>query len=281
MGKREAQEILSDRVSLPSIPEVLARLNGMIDDPKVGVQQLGQVIAQDPSITAKVLRISNSSYYGLKEPVLSAEHAATILGARSLRNIVLQATVFARYDHLAAVPDFDLEAVWRHAIFVAQISQVLAKESPKPLGLPPEEFYTCGLLHDIGKVVVLESLGPDYIAIIQEARRLQQPLHICEQRALGFTHVDVGAMLAARWQLPTAVSDAIQFHHGPRYEILAHPAVAVVAIADQIGYRVGSASADKVLAQLGSLALEILGVTPECFARVLEHCRSVENLIEV
>jgi putative nucleotidyltransferase with HDIG domain len=270
---------LSDRVSLPSLPDVVLRLNAMIDDPKVGVQELGEIVARDAAITAKVLRIANSSYYGLKKAVVSPEQAATVVGARSLRNIALQASIFARYEHLSGLPNFDLDGVWTHAIFTGQVSQALAKEARKPLGLNAEEFYTCGLLHDIGKVVMLESLGPDYVKVFQEAKTTQTPIHLCEQRILGFTHVDVGALVAAKWQLPDAVARAIEFHHGPKYEVVAHPAVAVVAVADQIGYRVSGP--ETAMERLAELARDVLGVDAAGFERVLEYARDVEHLIEV
>lgn len=281
MGKHEAQRLLGERLTLPSLPEVVMRLNGMLVDSKAGLHELGAVVSQDAAITAKVLRIANSSYYGLKEEVLSAEQAATVVGARSLRNIALQASVFARYEHLAALPDFDLESVWRHAILVAQIAQTLAREATKPLSLDAEEFYTCGLLHDIGKVVMLESLGPEYVAVIQEARRARQPVHVAEARILNFTHVDVGALVAARWKLPDVVGQAIEFHHGPQYEVLSQPAVSVVAVADQIAYRSDVQGAEDALLRLGEFAERSLGVGHEAFERVLVYTREIEDLIEV
>ncbi|MCC6407646.1 MAG: HDOD domain-containing protein [Planctomycetes bacterium] len=281
MGKHEAQHLLGDRLTLPSLPEVVTKLNAMINDPKVGLHEIGAVVAHDAAITAKVLRIANSSYYGLKEPVLSAEQAATVVGARSLRNIALQASVFARYEHLAALPDFDLEAVWRHAIYVAQLAQTLARESRRPLGLGAEEFYTCGLLHDIGKVVMLESLGPQYVAVVQEAKRAQQAVHLVEARMLGFTHVDVGALVASRWKLPEVVARSIEFHHGPQYEVLATPAVAVVAVADQIAYRAELPAATASLGKLAEFAHKALGVEAPAFEHLLAYAREIEALIEV
>ncbi|MCK6449080.1 MAG: HDOD domain-containing protein [Planctomycetes bacterium] len=281
MGKHEAQRLLGERLTLPSLPEVVTKLNGMINDPKVGVNQLGAVVAQDAAITAKVLRIANSSYYGLKEPVLSAEQAATVVGARSLRNIALQASVFARYEHLAAVPDFDLKSVWRHAILVAQLSQWLARSARRPVGLTAEEFYTCGLLHDIGKVVMLESLGPQYVDVIREAAHARQAIHLVEARVLGFSHVDVGTLVATRWHLPDAVVRSIEFHHGPQYEVLAHPEVAVVAVSDQVAYRFELASAPTALAKLAEFAEKSVGIDAPTFDRFVDYAREVEALIEV
>jgi putative nucleotidyltransferase with HDIG domain len=174
-----------------------------------------------------------------------------------------------------------LESVWHHSILVAQLAQSLAREAHRPLGLGAEEFYTCGLLHDIGKAVMLESLGEKYVEVVAEAQREHQAVHVVEARRLSFTHVDVGALVATRWQLPEPVVRAIEFHHGPQYEVLAHPAVAVVAVADQIAYRSEASDTDGWLAKLAKFAERSLGVDAERFEHVLVYARRVENLIEV
>jgi HD-like signal output (HDOD) protein len=97
MGKREALQTFGDRISLPSLPDVVMRVNAMIDDPNVGLSEIGRLAATDPSITARVLRLANSGYYGLREQVTSAEQAATVIGSRALRNVAMQVSILQRY----------------------------------------------------------------------------------------------------------------------------------------------------------------------------------------
>lgn len=281
MGKRQAQELLSERVNLPSLPDVVTRLNALVDDPKVGLRQIGELISRDGALTAKILRIANSAYYGLKEPVLSPEAAATVLGARSLRNIALQASVFKHYEHLSQVQDFDLEGVWRHGVLTGHLSQAMAKKTRKPLGISAEEFYTCGLLHDLGKVIMLENLREEYIHVFREARRVREAVHNVEEHLLGYTHIDVGALLAAKWRLPEVVARAIEYHHGPKYEVMDNPAVAVVALADQVAYRLETSEFEASLPRLSELAWECLEIGPEAFREAIEYARDVRDLIEV
>ena len=274
MSRQEALQAIGSKVQIPTLPEVVMRIGNMIDDPNVGLQEMGKLVAADPAITARVLRLANSGYYGLSEPVCSAERAVTVIGARSLRNVAMQVSIVKQYEHLASVSDFDLEDLWRHSLATATICQALAEACYRRTGLAPDDFYACGLLHDIGKVVMLESLGDRYVECLRYARRTGSTLHEAEQQMLSFTHIEVGALLAARWQLPEKVAMAIEYHHGPKEMIVGNPHIAVVAIADQIAYRSDGAACDDALDRLSALAEKVLGIRREEFARVVERART-------
>lgn len=276
MGKKEALQVFGDKINLPSLPDVVMRINAMIDDPSVGLQQMGNLVAEDPAVTARVLRLANSGYYGLREQVTSAEHAATVIGSRALRNVAMQVSILKRYEHLRGIPDFDLDDLWQHLILTAQLAQALAEASQQRTGLIPDDFYACGLLHDVGKVVMLEGLTDEYLECLRFARRTGTTLHTAEEQVLGFTHVDVGALLAQQWQLPDKVAAAIEFHHGPTQAIVAHPHVGVIALADQIAYRAGSATFESSLGKLAALAERILGVGRAQFDKVVQQARTAE-----
>lgn len=273
MGKKEALQALGSRLVLPSPPDVVVRINTMIADRSCGPQEIGRVVGSDPALATRVLSTANSSFYGLQEPVNSAEQAATVIGVRSLRNIAMQASIAQRYEHLEGNPDLDVRDVWEHAERCAQLAQLLGAASRLDLELAPDEFYTCGLLHDIGKVALLESLGEQYLDLLREARARRSTLHHREQDALGFTHVDVGALVAARWNLPPAVALGIAYHHGPNERVLEYPVVAVVAVADQLAYRADLADFDAAGRRLGQIAQRVLSVTPAAFQRVVEAAR--------
>jgi HD-like signal output (HDOD) protein len=281
MSKREALNLLGERVSVPTLPEVVVKINSMIDDPSVGLSEMGALAGNDAAIAARVLRLANSGYYGLSEPVSSPEAAVTVIGARALRNVAMQVSILKRYEHLASVPDFDLEELWTHSRTTALVCQWLAERCRDRAGLNPDDFHACGLLHDVGKVVMLESLGDVYVEALRHARRTGTSLHEAEQHVLGFTHIDVGTLLASRWQLPDKVAAAIEFHHGPREKILEHPHVALVAIADQIAYRMDSATGDSVLPRLAAVCERVLGISRAHFDAVLERARTIEHEVFV
>jgi putative nucleotidyltransferase with HDIG domain len=276
MGRQEALKQFGDKLTLPSLPDVVVRINAMIDDPNVGLQEMGAVVARDPAVTARVLRLANSGYYGLSKQVTNAEQAATVIGSRALRNVAMQVSILQRYEHLKNVPDFDLDEMWQHSILTAQIAQGLAEICYRRTGLAPDDFYACGLLHDVGKVVMLEGLGDEYLDCVRHARRTGVALHAAEEQLLGYTHVDVGSLLAQQWQLPEKVAAAIEFHHGPTAEIVAHPHVGLIAIADQISYRASSSTFTAALDKLAALAEKLLGITRAEFDVVVERARNAQ-----
>lgn len=272
---------LAERVTIPTLPEVVTRLNAMVDDPKVGIDEIGEVVSQDAPIASRVLRIANSAVYGLAQPASSVLDAAKVVGARTLRNIALQASVVGHYERFSGLKDFDLKSIWKHAIFVGQLAQELAIRSTAIRDIPPDEFYTCGLLHDIGKMVLLESLGETYLDVYREARSSGKAIHLVEDEVLGFTHSVVGTLVARQWGLHEHIEHVIRYHHGPRDEVDRDPRTAVVAVADQIAYRIDTASFELYARKLASIASSLLRLPPEEFTAIVSWARDILPLIEI
>jgi HD-like signal output (HDOD) protein len=113
-------------VELPTLPQVVAKINALVEDPDVGVREIGAAVAEDAPIAAKVLKIANSAYFGLREKVISTEHATAVLGIRMLRTVAMQASVLRQYDHVTGGSDFDCRHLWKHAILTGQVSAALA-----------------------------------------------------------------------------------------------------------------------------------------------------------
>ena len=153
---------------LTTLPAVVQKVQHLLEDPNTGAKELGDVIASDAPLAAKVLKIANSAYYGLRERCIAPQHASAVLGVRVLRNVVTQAAVISKYDHLKGSA-FDLNALWKHSILVAQACNFLGKRCRKPTGLSGDELYVCGLLHDLGQVVLLDCMNQDYVDDVQFA----------------------------------------------------------------------------------------------------------------
>jgi putative nucleotidyltransferase with HDIG domain len=237
MSTFRAKQIISRCPNLPTIPAVVTKIGELMKDPACGPREIGALVAQDPPLAARVLKIANSSYYGLRERCASTEQACTVLGLKVLRNVVMTAAVTENFSHLDG-RGLDLEEMWKHSVLVAQAAQLLARVSRGGVALSPDEFYSCGLLHDIGKLVLLENLGDDYRAVLQRAHREGRPVQNCERERLLFDHTDVGSMIAIHWGLPTAIAAAIQYHHGPREAVEQDPVVSLVANANLLVQRV-------------------------------------------
>jgi len=281
MDQQDPLSALGETLSIPTLPAVVMEVNRMVADPTLGASDIGAVIASDPGLASKVLQVANSSFFGLSEEVLSAEHAATVIGGAGLKNIALQASIMGAFEKFSNLPDFDLEDLWNHSLFTAQVCRLLASRS-KPIGLlSPDDFYTCGLLHDVGKVVLLDNIGDEYLEVIRLARHVGQALHVCEKEQLGYTHVDVGVRVSTYWDFPAAIQGAIAYHHGPKEQVFGNPAVALVAIADQLTYRAASSSFESAAERLGGMAGALLGMTREDYAEVVNETSRFAEEAEV
>ncbi|MFO1010817.1 MAG: HDOD domain-containing protein [Planctomycetota bacterium] len=268
MSTFRAKQIISKCPNLPTLPAIVQQVSQMLLDPNVGTKEIGRLVAQDPPLAARVLKIANSSYYGLRERCVSTEQASAVLGVKVLRNVVTAAAVMKQFAHLEE-RGIDLDAMWKHSILVAQAANLLARSSRGGVGLSAEEFYTCGLLHDIGKLVLLENLGEEYVTLLVRSNRESVPLQTCERDALLFDHTDVGSMIAVQWGLPAAVASAIQFHHGPREAIELDPVVSLVAHANLLVKRVQAGNLSAAASVVDPATSRFLAVTPEDVTRVV------------
>ena len=199
---------------LPAMPAVVSEVLRLTDDPSTHMDEVSGVIQSDPALTTKILRVSNSAYYGMKQFVGTLKLATVILGFREIRNIVLGVSVFEalRSDKV----DMELvDEIWNDSLQVAGLAKSLSTEMA--LGLRGEEF-SAGLLTDLGKLVLLRDLGEEYSTIRKQAGGDPVLLCVAEQERMGCTHPDIALALSTQWNLPQALSDALwrQYPHPDR-----------------------------------------------------------------
>lgn len=222
-----------DSLKLPTFPSTVARIDAVLQDEEFELSALAEIVAQDPPIAASVLRSANSAYYGLEQPAHSVREAIATLGARSIRNLAFKAALVSEYKHLAKYPEFDLRGLWKHSIMAAQMSQALIKLSTGPRPGASDMAYTAGLLHDIGKIVLLDSMGEFFLEAVRDAIQKEQRAVDSEDAILGMNHAVAGSLVGFAWKLPDEISNAIEYHHEPlRPE--SSETLAAVALADYI-----------------------------------------------
>ncbi len=216
MTNGELSENLVDGVvTLPTIPTILASLNDKIADPDSSASEVADIIAKDPPTSTKVLRLANSAYYGLRSEVTTINHAVTMLGFNIIRNLVLTATVFHFSDKKDIGGLFDTEKFWQHSLGVGIAAKLVATNAfPKTANLA-DEFFICGLLHDLGKIILAEHARDKFEAALVLSREKAIPLHEAEEETIGCTHAQVGGVLADRWHLSGGIITAIGHHHSP------------------------------------------------------------------
>jgi len=207
-----AQALVAGAVEITSLPEVYTRLDAAIEDPYSNLDDVGALLADDPALAARLLRLANSALYRFPAPVETITQAITVIGTKPLRELVLATSVIDMFQHVA--PELvSQESFWRHSIGCGLAARAVAawrRESNV------ERFYVAGLLHDLGRLVLYLKLPERAEAALAMSRREGLALHRAEQELLGFDHADVGAELLRYWQLPAALSEAVGGHHRPQ-----------------------------------------------------------------
>lgn len=213
---------------LPAMPDVVQDVLTLTDDPGVAVSDVCERVEQDPALAAKLLKVSNSAYYGMRQVVGTLKLALVILGVREVRNIVLGVSVLDSLKNENTNRLLKSEGLWTHSVATAGLTKKLSEQFA--LECQGEDFVA-GLLHDVGKLVLWNELGREYVDIYTSAKGQERSLYTIERESLGFDHADVAAALAEHWSLPDTLRDALWFHHpreGHRISEAKDPALAAL-----------------------------------------------------
>jgi len=223
---------LAEKVQrLPALPTVYNRVTELMNDPKSSAAEIGGVVANDQAIAARLLNIVNSSFYGFKQRINTVTRAMTMIGFRGLKELLLALSVLPAMKDDSTGGPFNGRSFWMHAVGVA----AGARAAATLLRIPePEAVFTVGLLHDIGKLAEYQFMKEEFLVALEAAHRDNRPLHEIEKETLGFTHADVGCLLARKWQFPDNLIEAISYHHTPALATKSPAQTAVVHLADII-----------------------------------------------
>ena len=214
--------------NLPTLPQVAIHLLQLLNDPDSSIEDVNGVMSKAPSLAATVLRIVNSSYYGLRHKVSSLSHALSLLGYRAVKNMVLTAAASGLFRVRKCTACFSEETFTLHSIASAAVCRYLAHFS----GVADPEFaFSLGLLHDIGKLTMDQCFPEEYYGAVMWARRNREHAHIAELGQCGYDHSQVGEALATLWKLPQDLSGAIGLHHNHE-AIIGNDILALAHIAD-------------------------------------------------
>lgn len=200
---------MSTMGDLPALPSVVSEVMSMTDDPSMGMDRISGQIERDPALTAKILRISNSPYYGMRQFIGTLKLALVVLGVREVRNIVLGVSVFETLQDDSMGSSLR-HTFWDHAVFVAALSKRLGRKFVR--GLDGEDFIS-GLLHDVGKMALWRKHGATYADFLAGDAGSGTALCEREREVFGYDHAEVAAALAAYWNLPKTLADALYCHH--------------------------------------------------------------------
>lgn len=216
MDKAATFEKLEKIHNLPTLPQVITRLSAAVKDPNSDARRVAKIIEDDPSMMARILKVVNSAFYGAAEPVNSVQDAVARMGFVAVNNIALSTSVFSTFGKKGQT-DFNREEFWRHSISVGIAANVLYARSRKNLSgrYQKDLLHLCGLLHDIGKIVLEQFMHDEFIASIQASQTRNIPLYQAEVEVMGLDHTEIGDWLAKKWNLSDTVAAVTRWHHDP------------------------------------------------------------------
>lgn len=213
--KLDVEYILAKLDDLPTLPTIVYELSRTINDPMSSTSDVEKLMANDQSLTTKVLRLVNSAYYAIPGGVTSLSRAIAYIGFDTVNQLVLSASIIKALD-TKSIPAFNLPEFWKHAIGVAVASETIAKHIRHPM---PSDLFTCGLVHDMGKVALYTIDAECVTSIVKLADEKKCTYQEAEQELELPGHALVGQMLAQKWQLPAMVQNVIKHHHSKDFKV--------------------------------------------------------------
>jgi putative nucleotidyltransferase with HDIG domain len=204
------EKIFSQTQVLPTIPKVVHELIQSLNNEDADIGKLARSVSQDQVISARVLRLANSSYYGSSRKVASIDDAVTLVGLNQLRILVIACGMAGSF---VKVPGVDLGQFWKHSLLTAMLARILAKDLG---GANPEVAFTGGLMHGIG-ILLIHNAFPDLASQVSAAARdgIVATRVAAERELLETDHCEVGMELAKRWNFADEIKNAIHFYHNP------------------------------------------------------------------
>ncbi len=245
MGQGDLRSLISGVEDLPTLPRTVIRITEFVNDPKSSARDLSRLITDDQVLTARLLRIVNSSYYGFPKRIATVTEAILLLGFDAIRHLLLTTSVFDLFPTRSRKDRHDLEQLWDHSLGCA----VGAKTVGRFLGHEKlEELFVAGLLHDIGKIVEMMKLPDRFSEVTRRVHEQNVLMAEAEAEILGFTHAEAGQVLAEHWNLPAKLTGIIAHHHRPSAAGSFGAEAVIVHLADILARALGlgSGGGDKV-----------------------------------
>jgi HD-like signal output (HDOD) protein len=276
-GMATAKSLVENVLQLISLPEIYLRLQQVIDDPDHTRDQVAEILSYDPSLSARVLRIANSSYYGFPREIESVASAVGIIGEIDLRNLVLATSVAGSMNALS-YRGVNIDDFWLHSLRCGITARLIAKAIG---GFSPETLFLAGILHDLGILVIYQHDATLAAAISRQIDQQHQLRDQAERELLGFDHAEVGALLLEAWGLSAELAELVRCHH--QYQLAqdnkgASLMLALANLMAQDGPAADIDSDPRLAAMIGQLE-----ISPDTLGRLVQdggrQCDEVKNII--
>ena len=252
--------------SLGSYGPVLLEIEAALQSPQCNLSTIGDAIQKDPDLTARLLRLANSPFFGFANRLSTVAEAVSLLGIQQIQDMIVASSVL---DQFKGVPDslVNKDSFWRHSLAVGITARLLAMERRLP---KPDKFFVAGLLHDVGRLVLLSQAAEWAQKVFECYQSEKILLREAEKKILGYDHQQIAAELLQSWSYPPVLVQAVAYHHTPNQSVSKLDA-AVVHIADHLVNAMGiGSSGEQFVPPLDDKAWSLLGLETENLAKIVE-----------
>lgn len=283
MSATEIQDLVNNASKLISLPEISFRVNEMANDPDSTADDMAKLISQDPALVVRMLKIANSSYYGLSNEVETISRAVTVLGTNKIRDLVLSTSTSEAFE---GIPNdlITMQDFWHHSLYCGLLAQILSKKSKNTNA---ESIFIAGLLHDIGQLLMFNQMpekSHEAILLLMEGTEELETFE-AERHVFGFDHTQVGAALIKNWKLAPVLQECVEFHHEPQKAKQFPAEVALINIANAVAVMADfdSTSEDDEIPMINPISWELTGLTkndlPEAIKEAQEEINEIESVL--
>jgi len=213
LSNPELKGVVSRLDSLPSLPSLYLELNEELSKTEQSLEKVSRLVAADMAMTAKILQLVNSAFFGLRVEISDATRAIALLGFDIVKSLVLSAHIFSAFK-TNLLSDADLQYLWQHSARTANYAKIIAKRENSDQKMT-DDCFTAALLHDAGKLVMAFALREKYKAVVERVRREELGVYEAERDIFGCSHAEIAAYLFGLWSLPQRVIEAVAWHHTP------------------------------------------------------------------
>ncbi len=259
-------DVIRNVHDLPSLPAMVMELLNSLDQDDIDIATLSKKVALDQALTAKTLRLANSASFTKQVKVATIQHAITFLGFQTVRNLITTAAITGCFPS-GSCREFDDKAFWRHSIATAACAKILARH----VGFNQDFAFTAGLLHDIGRLVMVTLFPEHYAAALRYRREHDCHMIDAERKIMGITHVIAGTALAEHWRFSETLQHGIAGHHSPDVPGAGFLAT-IIHVADGITHALDlSQQEDDLVPSLSLVAWHAVGLTQDSAAQVFHE----------
>ena len=210
---KELIQVVSSIESLPSLPALYAEIMEELASPEGSLTRVGEIISKDVGMSAKILQLVNSAFFGMPRHVANPARAVSLIGLETVKALVLSVKIFSQFEE-SGLPGHFIAELWEHSMLTATIARDIAR-AEKFGQEKSDDAFMAGLLHDVGKLILLDKLPKKWNEIVCLADAEKIPVWESERRVIGTTHAEVGAYLLGIWGLSKTIVEAVGYHHSP------------------------------------------------------------------